>query len=78
MGKFEKKPQRTQKKSGSKKTVLLVSVIAAVVLVVGVFAAFLLLRDDGKIVGNLYVAGVDVGGMTKEEAKQAISERLKL
>lgn len=55
MGKFEKKPQRTQKKSGSKKTVLLVSVIAAVVLVVGVFAAFLLLRDDGKIVGNLYL-----------------------
>ena len=79
MGKFEKKPQQTQKeKSGSKKTVLLVSVIAAVVLVVGVFAAFLLLRDDGKIVGNLYVAGVDVGGMTKEQAKQAISERLKL
>ena len=78
MGKFEKKPQRTQKKSGSKKTVLLVSVIVAVVLVVGVFAAFLLLRDDGKIVGNLYVAGVDVGGMTKEQARQAITERLKL
>ncbi len=78
MGKFEKKPQPAQKKAGSRKTVLLVSVIAAVVLVVGVFAAFLLLRDDGKIVGNLYVAGVDVGGMTKEQAKQAITERLKL
>ena len=78
MGKFEKKPQPAQKKAGSRKTVLLVSVIAAVVLVVGVFAAFLLLRDDGKIVGNLYVAGVDVGGMTKEQAKKRAIELMEM
>lgn len=81
MGKYEKKPQPHKphrKKSGSKRTALLVSVIVAVVLVAGVFGFFALTRDDGRIVGNLYVAGVDVGGMTREEAKAALEERMKI
>ncbi len=78
MGKYEKKPQPHKEKKGGKKTALLVSVIVAVVLVVGVFAFFILTRDDGRIVGNLYVAGVDVGGMTREEAKAALEERMKV
>lgn len=67
-----------RKAAARKRTVLLVSIAVTVVLIVAVFAAFTLLRDDGKIVGNLYVAGVDVGGMTKEQAKAAITERLKI
>ena len=91
MGKYENKPQQPQRREPSqaqqrarrkeahrKKTVLLVSVVVAVVLVIGCFVGFVLLRDDGKIVGNLYVCGVDVGGMTKEEAKAAIAQSLKI
>lgn len=78
MGKFEKKPQPRKKKADGKKTALLVSVIIAVVLVVGVFAFFGLTRDDGRIIGNLYVAGVNVGGMTREEAKAALADSVKL
>ena len=32
------------------------------------------LRDDGRIVNNLYVAGVDLSGMTKEEARAALEK----
>ncbi len=48
--------------------------IAAFVLVVGIIAGYFLLiaPDDGLIAENVYVAGVNVGGLSKEDAINAV------
>lgn len=79
MGKFEKgkrptqaqsyaEPQRAPKKKMQKKQSrlgLIVALLAAAVVLVGCGVGYMFLRDDGRIVNNLYVAGVDLSGMTK-------------
>ena len=87
MGKFEKKDKRpsqaqeassSQKKPSKKRAAILIgSICAAAVVLLGAVAGFFLLRDDGKIAGNLYIAGVDLGGMTREEAKIALADGIK-
>ena len=91
MGKFEKgkrptqaqsyaEPQRAPKKKKQKKQSrlgLIVALLAAAVVLVGCGVGYMFLRDDGRIVNNLYVAGVDLSGMTKEEAVQESSRCLR-
>mgnify|MGYP000668320144 FL=1 len=43
-------------------------------MLVGCGVGYMFLRDDGRIVNNLYVAGVDLSGMTKEEARAALEK----
>ena len=88
MGKFEKgkrptqaqsyaEPQRAPKKKKQKKQSrlgLIVALLAAAVVLVGCGVGYMFLRDDGRIVNNLYVAGVDLSGMTKEEARAALEK----
>lgn len=48
--------------------------VAAVLLIAGIIAGCLLLTtpDDGLIAENVYVAGVNVGGLTREDAISAV------
>ena len=51
--------------------------IAAILLIGVIVAASILLRkphDDGLIPNNVFAAGVNLGGMTEDEAKQALTE----
>lgn len=62
---------------GKRRKIVLISicsVVAALLLAVVGTVWFLFGRDpnDNKILNNVYVAGVNLGGMTKEEAKQAL------
>ena len=58
----------------------LIVLIVALVLAIAVFAGLgiyaMRYANYDKILPNVYVAGVDVGGMTKDEAKSAIEEAL--
>ncbi len=60
----------------NKKIILIALCVLAVAVVVGavVTVSFLFngLGDDGLILNNVHVAGVNVGGMTMEEAEKAI------
>lgn len=60
---------KKKKKNGGKITAI---IIGALVLVVALAYAALFVIDSGKIVDNITVAGIDVGGMSKEEATAAI------
>ena len=54
---------------------VVIGILCAAVVIVGCAIAFLWLRgDDGKIVKNVFVAGVDLSGMTKEEAAEALKD----
>ncbi|MDR0890422.1 MAG: VanW family protein [Oscillospiraceae bacterium] len=85
MGKFEKKREprgsanpsarRSKKKKKFNKNAIIITCAALAVVIIGVvIAAVFALRDDGRIAANVYVAGVDLGGMTKEEAATALSQ----
>ena len=58
----------------------LITLIVALVIAIAVFAGVgiyaMRYSNYNKILPNVYVAGVDVGGMTKEEAKSAIQAAL--
>ena len=54
--------------------------VAAILLIGVIIAASFLLpkpHDDGLIPNNVFAAGVNLGGMTEEEAKQALSDATK-
>ncbi len=57
-----------------KKSVLpiVIGILGALIVVVACLIGYLLLRDDEKIVNNVYVAGINLSGMTKEEAVAAL------
>lgn len=76
MGKFEKANRPGAGKKKNRTLPLVIGIVCAVAVIVLGIAAFLLLSDDGKIVNNLYVAGVDIGGMTKEEAISALEQQV--
>ena len=71
--------QRPRKKK-SRVSPLLVTLIVALALVIVVFAGLgiyvMRYNNYDKILPNVYVAGIDVGGMTREEAKAAIEGAL--
>lgn len=70
--------QTKKKKQGV--SPLLIVLIVALVLAIAVFAGIGIYAmqyvNYDKIMPNVYVAGIDVGGMTKEEASTIISETL--
>ena len=71
---FDTQPSESDKK---RRKVMLISLCSvAAVLLLGVVAAvwFLFGRDPNNhlILNNVYVAGVNLGGMTKEEAEEAL------
>lgn len=70
-------PQRKRKRSANKNRnlVLILSGVIAVLLIAIVITCvsmFSAPKDDGLILQNVYVAGVDLSGMTEEEAVQAV------
>ena len=62
----------------NKKAVIIAGATVAAILVVTLVASGIALlsspEDDGLILGNVYAAGVNLGGKTPEEAKQALIE----
>ncbi len=71
MGAYErKKPVKRRKKRRIWPFVLAGALLLA--LVCAGVAGALLLRDDGRIVNNVYIAGIPVGGMTMDEARAAL------
>lgn len=56
--------------------VLVVLLVAAIAAAAGIGVYAMRYSNYDKILPNVYVAGVDVGGMTKEEAKAAIESAL--
>ena len=87
-GKYAKKGKAAQKKNqptradrkasgGSRKIVLIAICAALVAVVVGLVAGYIYLSNtinNGLILNNITVAGVDVGGMSKEEAIAAVNK----
>lgn len=69
-----------RRKKKKKVSPALVVLIAALVIAIAVFAGIGIYAmryvNYDKILPNVYVAGVDVGGMTKDEAKTAIEATL--
>ena len=47
-------------------------ILGSLVVIAACAVGYLLLRDDQKIAQNIYVGGIDIGSMTKEEAKEAL------
>lgn len=53
---------------------LFAAALVMILACVGIFTANSSAKDDGKILNNVMVAGVNVGGMTKEEAISAVKK----
>lgn len=66
-----KTPAPKKKKS---RLPLVLGIVGALCVVAAAALAYLLLRDDEKIVNNVYVAGVNLSGMTREEAADALKD----
>ena len=73
-----RKRRPAQKQSGINRTWLVIGLCAVVLvaliigIVLGVTALLNRNKDDGKILYNVTAGGVNLGGMTKEEAKNAL------
>ena len=50
-----------------------VAVLIVVLIVLGAFFLLLEKPDDGRILSNVYVAGINLGGMTQSEASAALN-----
>lgn len=71
-GKFQKKPDQNRGKKG--KLALLITAIVLLALVIGAAVWGFSLKRSGNIYPNVHVAGVDVGGMDRLEAVEALEE----
>ena len=72
-------PQKRKHKMSRKdqNTIIALCAVAAVLLIAIVIAVIAMAgnkNDDGLIKGNVYAAGVNLGGMTQEQAKAALAE----
>ncbi|MBP3479562.1 MAG: VanW family protein [Oscillospiraceae bacterium] len=72
-------PQKRKRKMSRKDqtTIIALCAVAAVLLIAIVIAVIAMTgnkNDDGLIKGNVYAAGVNLGGMTQEQAKAALAE----
>ena len=65
-------PAKKKKKSGVKAWPIIAAVAGLAVVISGVLF-YNSYKDDGLIYPNVYAGGVNIGGMTQEEALQAIS-----
>ena len=60
-----------------KTTIIALSAVAAVLLIAVIAVCSILFaapEDDGLILNNVYAAGINLGGMTPEQAKEALQE----
>ncbi len=74
--------QRKPSKNSQKEKILIFVLlgVAAILLIGAIVAASILLtkpHDDGLIPNNVFAAGVNLGGMTEDQAKQALTEATK-
>lgn len=65
-------PPRRKKKQEKSRVPLILALALSVVVILACAVGYVLFRDDGKIARNVYVGGINIGGMTKEEAKVAL------
>ncbi len=60
----------------NQKLIIIIACTLLVILVIGLVVGLIIYagraKDDGKILPNVYAAGMDLGGMTKEEATNAL------
>lgn len=69
-----RKPQKSRKqKKKAKIWPFVVGAVAVVAVAAGIFTA-INFRDDGKIFDNVYACGVNLGGMTQQEAAEALTQ----
>ena len=71
-----KRPAKKQALQNRTGLIIGVCVVVSVLLIVGIVCGIVALvnrnRDDGRILNNVYAAGVNLGGMTVDEAKSAL------
>lgn len=66
-----RKPAPKKKKSNLP---LILGILIALVVVAACVGGYIMFHDNGRISQNVYIAGIDVGGMTREEALQALQK----
>ena len=62
-------PKKKKKKNNLP---LILGIIIALIVVVACIGGYIMFHDNGRISQNVYIAGIDVGGMTRDEALQAL------
>ncbi len=67
----------SRKKAAQKqKLAIIIGCTVLAIMVIGLIVGLIIYsgrtKDDGKILPNVYAAGIDLGGMTKEEASNAL------
>ena len=68
------KPSGSPKKKNKSKLPLILGIVGAACVILACVIGYLYLSDDETIARNVYVAGVNIGGMTVEEAKGALKD----
>ncbi len=68
------RPSGSPKKKKKSKLPLILGVVGALCVILACVIGYLYLRDDETIAENVYIAGVNIGGMTVEEAKEALKD----
>lgn len=68
------KKNNTPKKNNSKTSVVIITVVCAllVVLVIAGFCIFKMQSDSFKYADNLYINGINISGMTEDEAREEL------
>lgn len=71
-----KNKRKKKEESAARRTTIIIACVSIIVLfIIGLVACVSLFKDKGNvIVEGVYVAGVNVSGMTKDEAIEAVSE----
>lgn len=67
--------QQQRKKDKQRLTIIILVCVAAALLIGIIIAAISIFstpQDNGQILSNIYAAGVNIGGMTQEQAKAAL------
>ncbi|MBQ6430268.1 MAG: VanW family protein [Oscillospiraceae bacterium] len=67
-------PKKSAPKKKKSRLPLVIGILGALCVVAACAIAYLLLRDDEKIVNNVYVAGINLSGKTREEALEALKD----
>lgn len=67
-------PNRPKKKKKSAVLPIVITACAAVLVIAVCLVGYFALRDDGLVADNVYVAGIDLSGMTREEAVAALQD----
>ena len=70
----QNRPTGGNRKKKSNKLPIILCSVAALVAILGCVFGYFLLRDDGLVAKNIYVAGVDLSGMSREEAIAALED----